>query len=291
MRGPPARMVALSTTLNNLGLLYYRMARYAESGVGTVLVTCTGGEEGDILNDELDHPHIRENLAEVRRQETHAGFEARFREAHDAIGSGDYDAVILTEMVELRDAIRYHDSARALVDWAGKTPDREFLLQPVNGEIRTHTFAESEDAARRLANALIGMGLNPGDKVAILAMLIRPLADAGLDISIVEGEAAILDGTNSSDTDGTIISYLWEQDEGDPVRVGIDSPATANPTINFQMVGDKNGESYTFWLTVTDNEWNLPDTGTAYKPYRDKVIVNVLGTWREWHAITIGAAR
>lgn len=41
-----------------------------------------------------------------------------FRPAHEALRSGDYDAVVLTEMVELRDAIRYHDSAAALRKWA-----------------------------------------------------------------------------------------------------------------------------------------------------------------------------
>lgn len=51
-----------------------------------------------------------------------AGFEsendhARFRPAREAIASGEYDAVILTEMVELRDAIRYHNSARYFARW------------------------------------------------------------------------------------------------------------------------------------------------------------------------------
>ncbi len=41
-----------------------------------------------------------------------------FRAAHEAIGSGDYDAVVLTEMVELRDAIRYFDSAEYFHRWA-----------------------------------------------------------------------------------------------------------------------------------------------------------------------------
>ena len=44
---------------------------------------------------------------------------ARFRPARDAIGSGDYDVVVLTEMVEIADAIRYHDSAEYLARWAG----------------------------------------------------------------------------------------------------------------------------------------------------------------------------
>jgi hypothetical protein len=41
-----------------------------------------------------------------------------FRPAREALESGDYDAVILTEMVELKDAIRYHDSPAMLANWA-----------------------------------------------------------------------------------------------------------------------------------------------------------------------------
>ena len=42
----------------------------------------------------------------------------RYRDARQAVGSGDYDALVMTEMVELRDAIRYHDSAKYLARWA-----------------------------------------------------------------------------------------------------------------------------------------------------------------------------
>ena len=45
------------------------IARYAAEGAHTVLVCCTGGEAGDILNPEADTPEIRENLPEVRRRE------------------------------------------------------------------------------------------------------------------------------------------------------------------------------------------------------------------------------
>ncbi len=45
------------------------MARYHADGVHTVLVTCTGGEEGDILNPAMDRPGVRDNLPDVRRQE------------------------------------------------------------------------------------------------------------------------------------------------------------------------------------------------------------------------------
>ncbi|CAB4608776.1 unannotated protein [freshwater metagenome] len=45
------------------------VARYKTEGVRSVLVTCTGGEEGDILNPAMDRPEIRGNLAEVRLAE------------------------------------------------------------------------------------------------------------------------------------------------------------------------------------------------------------------------------
>ncbi len=43
---------------------------------------------------------------------------ARHRPARAAIGSGEYDAVVLTEMIEIADAIRYHDSPDYLARWA-----------------------------------------------------------------------------------------------------------------------------------------------------------------------------
>ncbi len=45
------------------------VARYHAAGVHTVLVCCTGGEAGDILNPAMDRPEIRERLPEVRMRE------------------------------------------------------------------------------------------------------------------------------------------------------------------------------------------------------------------------------
>ena len=45
------------------------VARYAAEGVHTVLVTCTGGEAGEILNPAADTPEVRQNLAAVRLAE------------------------------------------------------------------------------------------------------------------------------------------------------------------------------------------------------------------------------
>jgi mycothiol S-conjugate amidase len=45
------------------------VARYHAAGVRTVLVTCTGGEAGDILNPAMDRPEIVADLPAVRRRE------------------------------------------------------------------------------------------------------------------------------------------------------------------------------------------------------------------------------
>jgi mycothiol S-conjugate amidase len=45
------------------------VARYSDEGVRTVLVTCTGGEAGDILNPAADVPEVRADLGAVRRAE------------------------------------------------------------------------------------------------------------------------------------------------------------------------------------------------------------------------------
>ena len=52
------------------------MAKYAAEGIRGVLVCCTGGEEGDILNPAVDTPEIRERLHEVRMEELQASVDA-----------------------------------------------------------------------------------------------------------------------------------------------------------------------------------------------------------------------
>jgi mycothiol S-conjugate amidase len=51
------------------------IARYHDEGVRTVLVCCTGGEAGDILNPALDTDEVKARLPEVRREELAAAAE------------------------------------------------------------------------------------------------------------------------------------------------------------------------------------------------------------------------
>ena len=45
------------------------MARYVDEGHDVMVVTCTGGEAGSILNPAMDRPEVLANMAEIRRAE------------------------------------------------------------------------------------------------------------------------------------------------------------------------------------------------------------------------------
>jgi mycothiol S-conjugate amidase len=85
------------------------VARYHAEGIHTVLVTCTGGEEGDILNRAMDQPGVRERLAEVRRDE--------LDRAAKIIG---YDEVVL---------LGYRDSG--MPDTSANSDPRSFAAAPL----------------------------------------------------------------------------------------------------------------------------------------------------------------
>lgn len=89
------------------------VARYHAEGVHTVLVTCTGGEEGSILNPAMDLPHVREDIGAVRMKE--------LEEATKIIG---FDEVVL---------LGYRDSGMLDSD-ANKHPE-SFNMAPLDEAI------------------------------------------------------------------------------------------------------------------------------------------------------------
>lgn len=86
------------------------VARYHSEGVHTVLVTCTGGEEGDILNPAMDKEGVRDNLAEVR-----------MGELQRAAGIIGYDEVVM---------LGYRDSG--MPDTPANADPRSFAMAPLD---------------------------------------------------------------------------------------------------------------------------------------------------------------
>ena len=64
-------------------------ARYADEGVRTVIVTCTGGEAGDILNPAMDQPGNLERMPELRREELAKALEILQVSQHYFLGYRD----------------------------------------------------------------------------------------------------------------------------------------------------------------------------------------------------------
>jgi hypothetical protein len=85
----------------------------------------------------------------------------------------------------------------------------------------------------------------------------RPIAHAGPDQTVSEGDRIILNGTGSFDPDGEIVSYAWgvedSDDEASPVSLNGQSTYLATFTAP-KVAGNVNANSYLFELTVTDND-------------------------------------
>ena len=114
-------------------------------------------------------------------------------------------------------------------------------------------------------------GLESTDTVRVdVINTIKPVTNAGNDQNVTEGDPVTLDGTGSSDADGTIVSYAWKQTAGTPVN--LTGAGTATPTFTTPDVGPA-GEILIFQLTVIDED-NLEDT--------DTVRIDSLGGWLEW---------
>ena len=110
---------------------------------------------------------------------------------------------------------------QAFLDWSKKHQDREFLLQPVNGELNVITYKEAEDQVRRMAAALSGLGLKPGDKIAILGKNSAEWVLADLAIAMAGMISVPIYPTANADT----VSYVLGHSEASAVFVGkLDNP-------------------------------------------------------------------
>ena len=87
--------------------------KYHDEGGRAVLVCCTGGEAGDILNPAMDRPEVRENLHAIRMEE--------LRRATEIIG---YDEVVM---------LGYRDSG--MPDTPTNADPRSFAQAPLDEAI------------------------------------------------------------------------------------------------------------------------------------------------------------
>lgn len=109
------------------------VARYTDEGAHATLVCCTGGEEGDILNEAVNTPEVIADLYEVRMRE--------LKEATDILG---YDVV---EMLGYRDSGMKDSDANKHPDcfWAAPIEESTERLAILLRKYRPHVVISYGD--------------------------------------------------------------------------------------------------------------------------------------------------
>lgn len=158
-------------------------------------------------------------------------------------------------------ACPYAAGAAACLQNAAKAITSTFLTP---GQVKSK-FIDTGDSITDEKVDITKPRVNLGAAVATVPSNVGPTANAGTDQTVDEGDTVTLDGSNSSDPDYGISSYLWEQTAG--TSVTLSNETAVQPSFTAPDVGI-NGESMTFKLTVTDTG-NLESIDTC--------IVNV--TW------------
>ncbi|MDJ0749178.1 MAG: PKD domain-containing protein, partial [Woeseiaceae bacterium] len=161
-------------------------------------------------------------------------------------GSGSSDAVGTIA------AYSWSQSAgTAVVLNGGDTASPTFTAPQVGpgGDTLTFELTVTDDAAQSDTDTV---------DIVVNNVNVAPLADAGADQLVAEGASVNLDGTGSSDPDGSIVAYAWTQTAGPTVT--LNNATTATPDFAAPLVAAQT--TLTFELTVTDDV-GAQDTGTV----------------------------
>lgn len=65
--------------------------------------------------------------------------------------------------------MHFNSPLEAFDHWVNANANYTFLRQPINRVFKEYTYGQANDEIRRMANALHGLGLKPGDHVALLS--------------------------------------------------------------------------------------------------------------------------
>lgn len=153
------------------------------------------------------------------------------------------------------DGSESNDTDGTIVSYAWSQTSGDYNVNITNADQAIATFtAPDVNADSDLVFKLTitdNDGLNSTDtvKVTVRRLNEAPLAKAPANISAVGNNVVTLDGTDSQDVDGSIVSYEWVQVSGSP-SVTLNNPGQATATFTAPNVSAE----LVFKLTVNDNE-------------------------------------
>ncbi len=160
-----------------------------------------------------------------------------------------------------------NDGDRLTFRWNGTDPDGDDVTADISNRLNeeatitltksgTYSFIitvdDGLDEDTDTVNVTVTGGGTGGNSV--------PVADAGADFSATVGESITLDGSNSFDADGDILTFQWTGTAPGGIDIGtqISNAATEIAAFTVSLVGD-----YVFTLTVDDGTDLASDTVTV----------------------------
>ncbi|NNL56711.1 MAG: AMP-binding protein [Pseudomonadales bacterium] len=139
-------------------------------------------------------------------------------------------------------------------------PSTPYLHQPTNGEWTSYTWIEVDDMARRIASGLQALGLQPGDRVAILGKNSVEWLVADFAIAMAGFISVPIYSTAGSQTISYVLQhsgakalFVGKLDKNQPLLDSLQAMAEKIPSIGFPYEG-----------IVADQQWN--DWLQQYEP-------------------------
>jgi long-chain acyl-CoA synthetase len=156
-----------------------------------------------------------------------------------------------------------------LYHWEASAPDRVVLTQPVaGGEVRDYTWRDVIDQSRRMAAHLQGLGLQPGDRVAILSKNTAHWLMSDFAIWLAGGVSVPLYPSLTAPTIGQILEhsdskflFVGKLDEWEGMKSGV--PARLS-CISHPLAPDDAKRSYPQWDGIVAK--TAPLAGTPLRP-------------------------
>lgn len=174
--------------------------------------------------------------------------------------AGDDQSVESGETVTLSGSASGGDAAYSYL-WT-QTSGQTVSLAP-SSSAQSPTFVAPEVTEALVFSLTVSDSDDDTDVASVTINVVQPappVADAGDNQSANERALVTLNGSASSDADGTIDTYLWQQTSG--TTVVLSDSAAVSPTFTAPDVDGAANEVLSFQLTVTDNDGSS-DTDTV----------------------------
>ncbi len=253
----------------------------------------------NILKDLTDIINIQrpDQIITVTKFGTHPDHSTTYNVAHDAIlavsaADPSYIPVLNTMMVwstnpaiwpESANPQTYFNEPPNLTNTTGliwtnrESLDVPLAMQTVDVDlINPKKQAINAHNSQGGMNAFIGKFLHKDEffwQEVLTGSNSPPRVDAGTDQTVTQGARVLLNGSNSSDPDGTVPSYQWRQIAGPTVTLA--NATTANPTFT-APTGLINEVTLQFELRVSDGRFNtLPDHVSVRVPGLEPTPINI----------------